>query len=68
MRGSREELDGLRKQFSDVHTRFDNLWALADITQQVYLNLPSRFDEMKKRSEIHEPAAKPMDDEGIASA
>jgi hypothetical protein len=47
-----KEFDGLRKQFADTaHTRPDNLWTLADVTQQVYLDLPSRFEEMRKKWE-----------------
>jgi hypothetical protein len=58
-----KELDGLRKQFSDdLHTRLDNLWTLADVTQQVYLNLPSRFEEMRKKWEAARQPAKPNDD------
>jgi hypothetical protein len=63
-----KELDGLRKQFSDgAHTRLDNLWTLADVTQQVYLNLPSRFEEMRKKWEASGQASRPKDDGDAAS-
>ncbi len=63
-----KELDGLRKQFSDgAHTRLDNLWTLADVTQQVYLNLPSRFEEMRKKWEAARQAAKPSNNGAAAS-
>jgi hypothetical protein len=63
-----KELDGLRKQFSDsAHTRLDNLWTLADVTQQVYLNLPSRFEEMRRKWEAARQAAKPNDNGEAAS-
>jgi hypothetical protein len=57
-----KETDGLRKQFADDNgTRLDNLWTLADATQQVYLGLPSRFDEMRKRWERARQAANPAE-------
>ena len=40
-----KKLEGKRKQFADAgHIRIDNLWTLADCTQQVYLDLPSRSE------------------------
>jgi hypothetical protein len=45
-----KECAGLRKQFAQ-NTRLDNLWILADVTQQVYLMLPSRFEEMRRKWE-----------------
>ena len=45
-------LDGVRKQLADAgHVRLDNLWALADATQQIYLGLPSRSEELRRKWE-----------------
>ena len=45
-------LDGLRKRLADAgHVRLDNLWALADATQQIYLGLPSRSEELRRKWE-----------------
>lgn len=45
-------LDGLRKKLADAgHVRLDNLWALADATQQIYLGLPSRSEELRRKWE-----------------
>lgn len=42
--------DGLRKQFGETsQLRLDNLWTLADVTQQIYLGLPSRSEELRQK-------------------
>lgn len=57
-------LDGLHKQIASAgHVHLDNLWALADATQQIYLGLPSRSEELRRkweaaRSEADAPAPK----------
>lgn len=43
-----KELEGKRKQFAEAgYVGLDNLWTLADVTQQIYLNLPSRSEELQ---------------------
>ncbi len=54
-----EKSDGKRKQFADAgHVRFDNLWTFADVTQQVYLELPSRSEELHRKWEAQAAAAR----------
>jgi hypothetical protein len=41
-------LDGKHKEFaSQGYLQLENLWTLADITQQIYLELPSRDEELR---------------------
>lgn len=55
-------LPGLRQQMSEArHIHLDNLWDLADATQQIYLDLPSRSEE--RRRMMRESATIPLDSE-----
>ncbi len=43
-------VEGKRKEIAEAgHIRLDNLWTLADVTQQVYLDLPSRSEELRRK-------------------
>ena len=43
-------LDGKRKEIADSsHFRLDNLWTLADVTQQVYLDMMGRSEELRRK-------------------
>ena len=54
-----KNLEGKRRQFSEAgHVRFDNLWTFADVTQQVYLDLPSRSEELHRKWEAAAAKAK----------
>lgn len=45
-----KDLDGLRKQLAESgHQRIDNLWTLADLTQQIYLGMLSRSEELRRK-------------------
>lgn len=51
-------LDGKQKHFSEWPAlRLDNLWTLADISQQIYLDMPSRADELRRKWEKLEETA-----------
>ena len=40
----------MRKQLAESgHQRIDNLWTLADLTQQIYLGMPSRSEELRRK-------------------
>ena len=52
-----KELEGKRKQFAEGHMRLDNLWTFADATQQIYLDLPSRSEEMRQQRESNRASA-----------
>jgi hypothetical protein len=50
--------EGMGKNFADAgHLHLDNLWTLADLTQQIYLGMQSRSDEMRRRWEAERAAA-----------
>jgi len=52
-----KKLPGLRKQIAETgHIHLDNLWTLADVTQQVYLDLPSRSEELRRQWEAEAKA------------
>jgi hypothetical protein len=51
-------LGGLRQELADAsHMHLENLWGLADATQQVYLGMKSRSTELMERWEAERLAA-----------
>jgi hypothetical protein len=44
-----------RGQFAASYLQLDNLWTLADLTQQVYLGLPDRFAALRQRLSAGRP-------------
>lgn len=45
-----EEEEGKCGRFAAIPAlRLDNLWTLADITQQIYLDLPDKYDTLRQR-------------------
>ena len=60
-----KELQGKRKQFAEAgHVRLENLWTLADVTQQIYLGLPSRSDDLHRKWEAEAVAVRKMTRQG----
>ncbi|MGC2457413.1 MAG: hypothetical protein WA435_05420 [Gallionellaceae bacterium] len=49
IRDSWKKLEGKRKDFANGNVQLDNLWMLADVTQQIYLDLPSRSEQLRRK-------------------
>lgn len=50
-------LGGVRQALAEAgHVRFENLWALADATQQAYLGMKGRSQELMEKWEAHAAA------------
>jgi hypothetical protein len=53
-----KDLGGKRKDIADAsHLHLENLWTFADLTQQLYLNLPGRSEELRQQWEAARKAA-----------
>jgi ribosomal protein S27E len=46
--------DDKRSELAASHLQVDNLWNLADLTQQVYLGLPDKYAELRQRLTSHQ--------------